>query len=87
MTNEFTKVMLINAGIVLLLPITMLRGGADGYLIGVGITAFFVALLELVLGIVLLFPTSTRKYGQAMLLTTGLLLLGSFTVCSTSGSL
>lgn len=84
MNKEFTKVVLVSLGVVLLIPVTMLRGGGDGYLIGIGITAFFVAIFELLVGFVLLFPGSTRNYGAAMLMTAGLLLLTSFTVCSNS---
>ncbi len=86
MSKEFTRVVLISLGIVLLGPLLALQSGPDGYLIIVGISAFVLAMLELFLGVIFVIPKSTRNWGAGLLMTAGLLLLGSFTVCSSSAA-
>lgn len=87
MSKEFTKVSLVTLGITLVLPLTMLSGGIDGYVVGVALTALGLACLMIPLAIIFLFPATTRSYGKAMLLASGILLLASFTICTTSVSL
>lgn len=87
MSKEFSRVGLITGLLVIALPLTMLGGGFESYLLGMGLTALGFACVMFFLGIILLLPKSSRNYGKAVLLTSGLLLLASFTLCSSTGSL
>ncbi len=89
MKKEFTRVALVSAGAILLLPLPFMGGfnRMRDYLLGVGITALGIGIILLVTGFILVLIESSRKYGQAFLLTAALLFLASFTLCSTGGGL
>jgi hypothetical protein len=89
MTKELTRVVLISAAIILLLPIPFIEAyhPLRDYMLGVGITALGIAMLWILIGFVMVLIDSTRKFGQAFLLTAAMLLLVSFTLCSTGGGL
>lgn len=89
MKKEFVRVAGITAGVILLLPFPFLGNSwrFNDYVLGVGVAALAIALIWLFIGLILVLIDSTRKTGQSFLLTAAILLLLSFTLCSTGGGL
>lgn len=87
MKKEFIKIAGISAAVILLLPFPFLgaRWRGEDYVLGIGIAALGISLLWLFIGFILILIQSTRKTGQAFMLTGAILLLMSFTLCSSGG--
>jgi len=80
--KEFTLVALGSLAAVLLLPLADVSRSFRHYLTSAGVVALGLCLLWILVGIVLAIPERTRRYGQAFLITSVLMLLASFTLCS-----
>ncbi len=82
--TPFTNTLIIIAVITLLTPVPF--GAFDSfknYLEAFSVSTFAISLLLLLPAIAISIPQGTRKVGQAMLLSSAVLLLLSFTLCST----
>ena len=82
--NPFIVVLIISVGI-LIMTFLLSGTGNEGFAI-TGLAGFFLAPVELLIGIVLAIfgksQSQTRKYGQAFMIMSVLMLLCGFSLCS-----
>jgi hypothetical protein len=84
MQKHLLRVGLITVAVVLILPLLFGPINLNDYQLSVGIVALGVALLEILVGLLMVIDPKTRQLGQAVLLISALMLLASFTLCSTA---
>jgi hypothetical protein len=83
MSKEFTRTAMIVGILTIVTPLLFGISALEDLLAGIAISALFYSVMSLPVGLILTLMRDSRPYGQALLLCSGILLLASFTLCST----